>query len=402
MADVNQRPTVLRLIEIVAVALCTVTFIVTALSIFAAAIGHHSEGTRDYVEYYASGHLLAHGQNPYDPNALLTLERNLGFPAGLSPMVMGNAPPALLLTYPLGFVGAKHGELVWMMLLLGCLLLSVHLIADALGTRESYVKLLGWSFAPALTCIAAGQMALFVLLGVALFLHSYRTRPFVAGVALWLCLLKPQLFLPFGMVLAVWAMWNRRFRIIGGLLTAVVVSDVLIWWLDHQCWQQYREMMQLLRYDRADIPCLSIVLRNVAGGATFVQYLPAAAGCIWALAYFWRHRFHWNWFEHGSSVLLVSLLVPPYTWFVDQCVAIPALLRGLSVVRSRSLIAVLAVLSATIEAGPYLGRGLMHSRAYLWTAPAWLAWYLLAKASAAGRNTGIATAETRAFEAAEV
>jgi hypothetical protein len=402
MADVNQRPTVPRLFEIVAVALCTVTFIVTALSIFAAAIGHHSEGTRDYVEYWSSGQLLAHGQNPYDPNELLILERNLGLPGDIPSMVMGNAPPALLLAYPLGFVGPKHGEWVWMLLLLGSLLLSVHLIADALETRKSYVKLLGWSFAPALTCIQAGQMALFVLLGVALFLHSYRTRPFVAGAALWLCLLKPQLFLPFGMVLAVWAIWNRQFRIIAGLVIAVVLSDALIWWLDPQCWRQYREMMQLLRYDRADIPCLSIVLRNVAGGAAFVQYLPAAAGCIWAVAYFWRHRFHWNWFEHGSSVLLVSLLVPPYTWFVDQCVAIPALLRGLSVVRSRSLIAVLAMLSALIEAGPYLGRSLMHSKVYLWTAPAWLVWYLFAKASAAGQNTGTITAETRAFEAAEV
>ena len=245
-------------------------------------------------------------------------------------------------------------------------------------------------------------MALFVLLGVAVFLRWYRTRPFVAGAALWLCLLKPQLFLPFGVVLVAWAIWNRRFIMLAGLMTAVAVSAGLIWSLDPHCWQQYREMMQLLRYDRVNIPCLSIVLRNAAGGAAFVQYLPAAAGCIWAVAYFWRHRFDWDWFEHGSPVLLVSLVVPPYTWLIDQCVALPALLRGLNVTRSRSLIAVVAVMSAVIELGPYMGRRLLHSNFYLWTAPAWLAWYVFATYSGGNRHTRTEAGESRALEAAEV
>jgi hypothetical protein len=401
MANANQRMTPRRLFEVVAVVVCTLAFLVTALSIFVAAMERQSEGTRDYVEYWASGQLVVHGQNPYDPDALLKLERSVGLPSALPPIVMGNAPPALLLTYPLGFLGAKHGESVWMLLLLGSLILSVYLTTAALEAHPGYVKLLGCSFAPALTCIAAGQMALLVLLGLAIFLHSYRSRPFVAGAGLWLCLLKPQLFLPFGVALAVWAVWSRRFMIIAGLITAIGVSAGVVWKLDPDCWRQYSAMMHLLRYDRVNIPCLSIVLRNTAGGAGFVQYLPAAAGCIWALAYFWRHRHDWDWFEHGSFVLLVSLLVPPYTWFVDQCIALPALLHGLAVMRSRTLIAVLALLSAVIEVGPYLGRDLMHSKVYLWTTPAWLAWYLFARASGVHQKTAI-DAERPIYEAAEV
>jgi hypothetical protein len=401
MADAHQRMTASRLFESVTVIVCTLAFLVTALSIFVAAMERQSEGTRDYVEYWASGQLLAHGQNPYGPDALLKLERSAGLPSALPPMVMGNAPPALLLTYPLGFLSAKQGEWTWMLLLLGSLILSVYLIAAALEARPGYVKLLGCSFGPALTCIAAGQMALLVLLGLAVFVHSYRSRPFVAGAGLWLCLLKPQLFLPFGVALIVWTLWNRRLMIIAGLMTATAVSAGVIWKLDPDCWHQYSAMMHLLRYDRADIPCLSIVLRNAAGGAAFVQYLPAALGCLWALVYFWRHRHEWDWFEHGSSVLLVSLLVAPYTWFVDQCIALPALLHGLRGVRSRGLIAALALLSASVEVGPYLGRSLMHSKAYLWTTPAWLAWYLLARASGNHQKTTM-DAERPILEAAGV
>jgi hypothetical protein len=110
----------------------------------------------------------------------------------------------------------------------------------------------------------------------------------------------------------------------------------------------------------------------------WLQYLPAAFGCIWAIAYFRKHRDHWDWIEQGSPLLLVSVLVAPYTWLIDQAILIPALLHGIYVTRSRSLLAVLALATAVTEIAPMVGIKLMLSHFYLWTAPAWLAWYLLA------------------------
>lgn len=366
------------LLELAALTICTATFILTAFGVLTSCMGQDSEGSHDYVEYWASGQLLVGQQNPYDIHAILGLERSVGFPAHLPPLVMPNAPPALLLTYPLGFVHAKPGEWAWIVLLLGSLIGAVYLVAHSLGARDSYIKLLAFSFAPVLVCLAAGQMALLVMTGAAVFLSCHRTRPFVAGAALWLCLLKPHLFIPFGIVIAVWVLRNRQLMVMAGLASTLGVTSLLVRWLDPQCWTQYGETMKTLRIDRVNIPCVSMVLRDLAHGATFAQYMPAAIGSVWALAYFWRHRDDWDWWEHGSPLLLVSLLVPPYTWPVDQCVAIPALMYGLSVCRSRTLIAVLAVLSAIIELGPYLDRDLLHSYVYLWTAPAWLAWYLVA------------------------
>ena len=81
--------------------------------------------------------------------------------------------------------------------------------------------------------------------------------------------------------------------------------------------------------------------------------------------------------EHGAAVLLVSLLVAPYTWFVDQCVALPALLHGVVVTRSRMMIAALAFASAVIEVGPLTKHDLLHSKFYLWTTPFYLVWFLV-------------------------
>jgi hypothetical protein len=138
-------------------------------------------------------------------------------------------------------------------------------------------------------------------------------------------------------------------------------------------------MMSTERIDRLNIPCLSITLRlHVWPHTLWLQCLPAAIACIWAFFYFRKYRDSWDWITHGSLLMLVSILVAPYTWFMDQAVLIPALLHAAYVTRSRSLIAILALASAVIEIQLCFAGLPPHSAAYLWTAPAWLAWFLCA------------------------
>ena len=139
-------------------------------------------------------------------------------------------------------------------------------------------------------------------------------------------------------------------------------------------------MMIAARVDKVAMPCLSNVLRRgIAPDAMWIQYVPVALGCLWALNYYRRHRSEWDWLSHGSLLMLVSLLVAPYTWLTDQVVLIPALLHGLSVTRSKALVAVLALASASMQLSIFRGgTHLLHSSFVVWTAPVWLAWYLLA------------------------
>ena len=130
------------------------------------------------------------------------------------------------------------------------------------------------------------------------------------------------------------------------------------------------------------IPCLADAMRHwLRPHAAWLQYLPAALACLWALVYFWRRRAHWDWLTGSSPLILVSLLAAPYCWLYDQCLAIPALLDGAYATRSRKLLAILAllILAADIE----ICFVKVTSALYLWTAPAWLVWYLFARATAA-------------------
>ena len=80
-------------------------------------------------------------------------------------------------------------------------------------------------------------------------------------------------------------------------------------------------------------------------------------------------------------MLLVSLVAAPYSWVYDGGLAIPALLQGAYRTRSRILLAVLAAASLGVLVELVSGIRII-SPLYLWTAPGWLAWYLIACASA--------------------
>jgi Glycosyltransferase family 87 len=375
----KRLPTLQEVAEFLIVAVCTVTFAFTSMGIFASLFGSRAAGSRDFVEYWAAGHQLVHHADPYDSDAILKLERSAGFPSDAPTLVMGNPPSALLLILPLGEVGPMAGELLWELLLLASLVASVRMVRSLQGHPKNLLHLLGYAFAPALSCLLAGQVSLFVLLGFVLFLRLHGSQPFLAGASLWLCFLKPQLFLPFGVVLLVWIVFTRNYKIVAGAAFAIGVSSALVTFLDPQVWTQYAQMMSTAHIDRILMPCVAALLRFYVPPHTFwLQCLPAALGCLWALVYFMKRRNVWNWVEDGSLLMLVSVFVAPYIWFMDQAVLIPALLYGLYSTRSRTLVAVLALISAVIEIEILRGLPLLHSFYYLWTAPAFLVWYLFA------------------------
>jgi len=365
--------------EFLVVAVCTATFAFTTLGIGVALMNRDAAGSRDFVEYWAAGQQIVHRANPYDDAAIHALERSAGFPSGVPTLIMANPPSALLLVLPLGVLGPRAGELFWEILLLASLIASIQMVRRMHGSPKNLKHLLAFAFAPVLSCLLSGQVSIFVLLGLVLFLNLHRSHPFAAGASLWLCMLKPHLFLPFGLVLLVWIFVSRSYKVLAGTLITLGLSSVIATILNPRVWEKYLNMMGTERVDRGIIPCMSAMLRlYVPPHSLWLQCLPSAIGCFWALVYFRKHRDDWDWIEHGSLLMLVSVFVAPYTWFMDQAVLIPALLHGAYCTHSRTLIAVFALMSAVIEIEILRNVPLLHSALYAWTTPAWLAWYLIA------------------------
>ena len=368
--------------ELVVVALCTLAFALNAAGIAVTLLTPRYAATRDFVTYWASGQQIAHHADPYDQEAIKRLELSVGYAPDAPTLIMRNAPPSLLLVIPLGFLGIRAASLLWSAVLLFCFWLSVRTIAAMHHQPRSKLNFLAYAFAPALSCLITGQTALFVLLGLTLFLRFHRSQPFLAGVSLWLCALKPQLFVPFALVLLVWVVATRRYRILLGALLAFGCSMAIVLAMDPQVWLHYAQMMKAVRFETRVIPCLSTLLRLFTVPEAFwVQYLLAALGCVWAIFYQVGKISEWDWMEHGSLLMLVSLTVAPYSWFMDQSVLLPALLHTLYRTRSRTLVATFALISAVIELLNIRGISLGNSLVYAWTPLVWLLWFLFARQS---------------------
>jgi hypothetical protein len=367
--------------DIVEMAIALVSGLALALvSIFicAAPLTNHISGARDFVVYWATGQQLVHHANPFDAEAMTRIEHGAGLPDAYTVGFMRNPPWSLPLAMPLGFLPLRLATLLWSLVLLGCLLYSVHLLWIMHGRPANQLHWLGLSFGPALLCLMMGQTSLFPLLGFVLFLRLHRARPFLAGASLWLCMLKPHLFLPFGVVLLAWIVVTRSYKLLAGTVVAMAASCALVYCIDPMAFSQYIHMIRTVGVEAEFIPCLSIVLRFwISEKTMWIQYVAPALACSWALIYYWRRRHRWDWLNEGGMLMVVSIFAAPYCFLYDQGLVIPGLLDGAYRTRSRTLLVILALSSIVVEAELICGVKI-HSAQFLWTAAAWLAWYLLA------------------------
>ncbi|HUD15252.1 MAG TPA: glycosyltransferase family 87 protein [Terracidiphilus sp.] len=381
------------IVELSIAIVCGLAFAMTSLFLCVVSLSGEIAGARDFVVFWATAQQLVHHANPYDLDAMARLEKSAGLEVGNAALFMRNPPWGLPLAAPLGFIGVRAGAPLWSLLMLGCLVLSVHILWRMHGQPGNRLHWLALSFGPALICVIMGQTALLTLLGYVLFLYLHRTRPFLAGAALWLCMLKPHLFVPFGVVLLTWIVVSRSYRLLAGIVVSMAGSCALTWWLYPAAWTDYARMMHGAGLDTEYIPCLIVVLRLwLNPEALWLEYLPPALGCAWALGYFWPRRHAWDWSRYGNLLLLVSLVAAPYSWVYDGGLAIPALLQGAYLTRSRALLVALAVASLTVEVQLVAGIK-VTSPLYLWTAPAWLAWYLLSRAFPSEKPSALADAQ---------
>jgi hypothetical protein len=369
--------------ELAVTTICGAAAGLTAMLILLTILPEPNWGMRDFGVYWATGQQFAKHLNPYDPGGLLLVERAAGLSRDVDVLFMRNPPTALLLVLPLGLVSLRAASFLWPLLLLSVFLSSAYLLYRMHGSPKGRRHLLAYSFGPALICIVNGQSTVFALLGLVLFLRLHRTSPYVAGICFWLCSVKPHLFLPFGIVLLTWTFVTHAYRLVAGIGTAAVANAAIVLYLDPLAFAQYSQMFRTSGIEQDFIPCASYLLRIwIRPQVPWISFLPGAIACAWALRYYWIHRREWDWTKHGSLLMLVSILAAPYSWLYDQVLAIPALLQGAYVSRSRNLVILLALLSALPEVALFCCKE--HGSFYLWTlwtAPVWLLWYVAAQNS---------------------
>ncbi len=106
---------------------CALAAVFTILFLSSMPFNRDLVANRDFITYWATGQQLVHHANPYDAAAVSRIERDAGFEGGAS-YYMRNAPWALPLALPLGYVGSQAAALPWSLLMLGLLIASARML----------------------------------------------------------------------------------------------------------------------------------------------------------------------------------------------------------------------------------------------------------------------------------
>jgi hypothetical protein len=349
---------------------------------------------RDSIGYWAAGRQILSHQNPYDQAAIRGLEESAGYNQPRWPLTR-NPPQALVLWMVLGLFAPRVSAIFWSLLLIAALMVSIRLLWILHGRPADRLHLVGYCFPPVLCSILAGQVGLLLLLGFTLFLWLERERPSLAGCALLLCSIKPHLFGPLVAVLVIWSVRTRRFRVLGGAAAAIAVASLLPLLFDPGVFHQYRVGFQGEGIADEFIPTVSLFFRlAIRRSAVWLQAVPLLLGVVWALAYYWRHRAHWEWREHGPLLAAVGVMVAPYAWVTDEVLAVPAVLAA-NYVAARAGVSLLPFFGLATVALLEVFAGVQPASGfYVWTAPAWVLWCGYVGWRVRGRRSvGVSSAE---------
>jgi len=347
--------------------------------------------TRDSIQYWATGRLLVHHQNPYSVPSVQALESSQGYPAD-RPLMLRTPPWSVWMVLPVGLLSSFWAWVVWLAVLLGSLVISMRISWRMYGDGPhppAVFPLAGYLFAPVAACLVAGQMGMLLLLGISLFLLLEEDRPFVAGVALLIPMAKPHIFALLWPILAVWVVSRKRWSLLAGIAAAFLLAISIALAFDSAIFQHYREMLQQQAIQHEFIPALSGMIRGIFFRRFFwAQFVPTGLGLLWSARYYWKNRQTWNWRQHGPAVLVVALLTTPYSWMTDEVVLLPAILQGVvwlnrAKLRVRSQMVILLfvcldlllLLIVNAQVPPATG-------IYFWSSLVWFSWYWYAKSFA--------------------
>ena len=349
----------------------------------------NSISRRDSIQYWAGARLLLNHDNPYDWDKVLKLEQLQGYPED-RPLVIRTPPWSLFMFMPLGLLNVFWAWILWFAASVASLIVSMRICWKLYGQdgAQSVFAIVGYTFAPVAACLVAGQMGFVLLVGLILFVWLEERSPLIAGVALILPFAKPHLLVLFWITLFFWIIWQRKYKIASGLFAALLPVVALAFAFDHGVFRDYRNFMSHAAIGHELIPALSGVVRALFFHRMFwVQFVPLALGSVWCVWYFFRNREQWNWRTHGMTVMVVSILVTPYSWLTDEVVLLPAVLQAaMWVYNSRQRIrigaglAILAFVCLNILLLLILTAKIPFSSGmYFWSSLVWFTWYFYAR-----------------------
>ncbi len=303
--------------------------------------------------------------------------------------MMYNPPWVLALAYPFALLDWPAARLAGLIVQTVVVLVSAERLGRMLGgggARDGEAGVFAaLTFFPVWTALRMGQFSVFQLAAVAGLTGLTPASGVWTGALLALLLVKPQLTAVSGMILALWCVRVRAWRVAGGMLLALLVSAVIVTLSNPSVWQQYpgrdgeSPSGSFHFSDNRSASCADGWHRPASG---FSSCRPRSGRCGdsgWT-----RHRNNWNWRTAGILPLFVGCLTAGYGgWMFDLIVLLPAVIlvgldfRNQRLQRERACVSCSWLLTRSHNSSCCLTQNVTQQWAFVWSSRFCLALTLL-------------------------
>jgi hypothetical protein len=148
--------------------------------------------------------------------------------------------------------------------------------------------------------------------------------------------------------------------------------------------KQYLNMLQTYQISDWASPTIGSYIRYFwfETQQFWLQFLPIVLGGIWLTYYWYRHHETWNWVDELPIILLVSMVLSPYSWTYDLVILVPAVALAAIWIATdwkRWTTAVIVSIFLCINILDLVLHMKLDEFWFIWVAPALLIWFLLVR-----------------------
>ncbi len=287
----------------------------------------------DFLAYWSSAHLLVYGGNPFNPEEMRAVESPIDptrFSASTGLISSWNPPWLFILLAPVGLLPYPVASIVWIFLNVMIIGLSLILAFKLCGGNPEsrgmlMVFLAGFLFAGTAAYLVIGQITSLVLLAIlgAIWGITHK-QDYLAGFCLLVCTIKPHLTYFLILLIFIWMIRNRRWKILIGAIGSALVS-MLVFWIVLPGWMSdYITLLHALPFTHLYTSTFGSFMAEVLQ-LPFFKYSAIILPFLIPPVYRLIDRF--GWMTAANFSLLISIPLSPYGFYFDHILVLPAVVQ---------------------------------------------------------------------------
>jgi len=300
-------------------------------------------GEQDFIRYWAASRLLVIGGNPYDGKELTALQNetqpDLMIKEG--DIVEAWNPPWLLLTLlPLGLLPFNFAVPLWIFLNVVIVVSSLWMswqLSGGADNRRLFLIVLGAGvlFGNTVILIRLGQISTLVLASLLIGITFIKEkRDWLAGAILLIATIKPQLSYLVLLVLLIWSLYHRRWKILAGMALAGLASVLIVWLILPDWLSIYIQTIRRLPFTNIYTSTLGSFISEVFRISIFKYIAILLLPLAFPIA---KYADKIGWFTTLNLALVISIPLSIYGFSFDQVLLLPAVVQMIAWITQKKL-----------------------------------------------------------------